>query len=304
MHDVTSHEQLWQQHIAPLLTKGRIPQAFLFVGPFFVNRKAFAQKLMRALLCEKSTPNPAVELCCAPCQFISRNEHPDVAYLGLDGTSKNIKIDQIRTIQNEIYKTPQCGLRRFVVIDPANKMNLAAANALLKILEEPPSHTMFILLAEQIQTLPATVVSRCQCYTFPILLTGEALFSGEYDLGNEARATLLKKKDQLINELYNITQGTLSPCVMVKNWADYNIEDMIWMLYLLLANLMQAKLTPTAVSTDFSRLAEHVHSRDLFRYMDSLNAILQKINHTISMNETLALESWLMHFLPALKREA
>ena len=98
--------------------------------------------------------------------MIERMEHPDVEWIKPEKNGGAIKIDQIRELQNTAYLTPQRARYRLIVIEAADRMNTASANALLKILEEPAQHTVFILIAQQLSTVLPTILSRCQIISF------------------------------------------------------------------------------------------------------------------------------------------
>ena len=139
-----------------------VSHAYLFAGPAETGKRlalAFAQ----ALLCEAPVEGEACGLCRA-CRLFSQVAHPDFHWVRPEGSS--IKIRQIREIQRTAAFRPFRGGRKLMVIEQSDKMTLEAANCLLKTLEEPPPAVHFILLAPRRQYLPATVVSRCQCFTF------------------------------------------------------------------------------------------------------------------------------------------
>lgn len=150
------------QHIA---ARQRIAGAYLFAGPRGVGKQRVALTFIAQLLCE-SEHAPCEQ--CAICTRIMQQQHPDVFGIGPDDSKATpiIAIDQIRKLQQRIQLHSLEGQYKFILIDQAETMNLAAANAALKMLEEPPAHTHFILLSSQPDRLLTTIRSRCQTVHF------------------------------------------------------------------------------------------------------------------------------------------
>ena len=142
------------------LKSNRVSHAYLFLGADGLGKKELALEFVKALLC----PSEGLESCdeCIICRKIEHQNHADVRLLTREEGSRNIKIDQIRNLQQEIIYKPYEGKRKTFIIDDADKMTLEAANSLLRTLEEPPDYAVLILLAEEINQLLPTIISRCQ----------------------------------------------------------------------------------------------------------------------------------------------
>lgn len=138
----------------------RVAHAYLFEGPDGIGKRLMALALARALLCRTG------QGCgdCPPCRKVDHNNHPDIHLLDADGAT--IKIDQVRALQKELSLRPLEGRFKICLIDGAEQFNPAAANALLKTLEEPQPNTVIILLSCQPESLLTTIRSRCQRMTF------------------------------------------------------------------------------------------------------------------------------------------
>lgn len=167
-----AHTELlpWQgpqrKQLAAQLQADQLPHALLFNGPRHVGKDRFAEAFCRLLLCE----SPADGVHCGQCKACGLTEagsHGDFRRLQPEGTSRVIKIDQVRAAVEFAYKTAAFGGRKALLITPAEALNVNAANALLKCLEEPPPGTHIILVCHQLQALPATIRSRCQNVRFP-----------------------------------------------------------------------------------------------------------------------------------------
>ncbi len=140
----------------------RVSHAYLFVGIEGVGKRTVALAFANALNCQ----NGKGEGCgrCASCRKIANNNHPDVRLVV--AKKDNILIDQIRELQREMSLALYEARYRVVIIDQAEKMNPAAANCLLKILEEPPMKTVIVLVSRTLHLLLPTIVSRCQKIVF------------------------------------------------------------------------------------------------------------------------------------------
>jgi DNA polymerase-3 subunit delta' len=166
-------------HLKTARQKGRLAHAYLFLGPEGVGKASTAQALAAALNCQ--TPLEDGDACgvCASCRRLAAGTHPD--FLVIEPTSEGhqpqIKIEQIREFRRLTSYPPLGGGWRVALIKPAEAMNDAAANALLKTLEEPPDRHLIILTAQVEADLLPTVVSRCHKLAFAPLPA--ALIAGE-----------------------------------------------------------------------------------------------------------------------------
>lgn len=149
------------------LATGRLAHAYLFVGPDGVGKRTVAWEMAKAIQCETKGED-ACERCRA-CGKVLAMAHPDVVVVEPKG--RQIMVDQIRDVQRQMMYRPLEGPRRVVIIDQAHDLNAQAANALLKILEEPPQGNLLILVARSEFSLLPTVVSRCQRLYFAPLGT-------------------------------------------------------------------------------------------------------------------------------------
>ena len=150
------------------------PHAMLVTGPPGIGKRVLAQWLARALLCEAPGAGGAPCGACPGCRYAVAGQHPDLRILEpVDITDEGAKpvewigVDRIRALTRWAELTSHRGGAKVALIDPAERMNVPAANALLKTLEEPPANTFFMLVSHQPGRLPATIVSRCQWIAAP-----------------------------------------------------------------------------------------------------------------------------------------
>ncbi|MFZ2397324.1 MAG: DNA polymerase III subunit delta' [Smithella sp.] len=162
-HDIYGHEKKIET-IRKALTQKRIGHAYLFSGISAVGKKTLALEFAKALNCEKE--NTLHDSCgeCSSCRKIQRRSHPDVFSVEADG--QFIRIDAIREIQEQMKCKPLEAKQRVFIVDDADKMNDQAANALLKILEEPSPSNRLILVTSRPYSMLPTIISRCQHVRF------------------------------------------------------------------------------------------------------------------------------------------
>lgn len=144
------------------IERGRVPNAYLFSGEEAIGKRLVATTFAKALNCLEGGADSYKG--CPSCRMIDGGTHPDVGIIVPDGTQ--IKIAQIRAIQEKLVYTPYKGRRRVYIIDNAEKMTLEASNSFLKTLEEPLGDTTIILIASRPNSLPATLLSRCEMIRF------------------------------------------------------------------------------------------------------------------------------------------
>ena len=144
------------------LINGRMSHAYLFTGSRGTGKTSSAKILAKAVNCENPVDgNPCN--CCAACKSIDSGSCMDV--LEIDAASNN-GVDQVRSLRDDAVYSPAQVRKRVYIIDEVHMLSISAFNALLKIIEEPPEHLLFILATTELHKVPATILSRCQRYSF------------------------------------------------------------------------------------------------------------------------------------------
>ena len=160
-------ENLWQQ----LAGRAQHAHAYLLHGPAGIGKRALAERLMARLLCLSPS---GLDACgnCKSCHLLAAGTHPDNFVLEPEEADKPIKVDQVRELVEFVVQTAQLGGRKVVLLEPAEAMNLNAANALLKSLEEPSGNTVLLLISHQPSRLLPTIKSRCvqQACPLPVII--------------------------------------------------------------------------------------------------------------------------------------
>jgi len=156
----------WQK-IMRAASAGRLHHAYLVVGPSGIGKRDFAEQLGRALLCVES-PEEAPCGKCPRCALHDAGTHPDINRLDWIDNAKVISVEQIRKLTSQLTLTTTYGPHRVAIINKAHTMTRAAANGLLKTLEEPGAGCVLILLADNDAHLPVTIRSRCQRVVLPL----------------------------------------------------------------------------------------------------------------------------------------
>ena len=169
----TFDEVIGQEHITRTLktqvSTGHLSHAYLFIGSRGTGKTTCARILARAVNCEHPVDgNPCCE--CPSCRSILDSTATDL--VEIDAASNN-GVDDVRALREEAVYSPTTLKRRVYIIDEVHMLSKPAFNALLKILEEPPEHLLFILATTELQKVPATILSRCQRYSFNRIKTPE-----------------------------------------------------------------------------------------------------------------------------------
>ena len=186
----TFDDVIGQPHVVQTLMNAvstkRIAHAYLFSGTRGVGKTTVARILAKALNCEQGPTGRPCDRC-ANCLEIAQGSSVDV--VEIDGAS-NTSVDDVREIRENIKFTPFRGQYRVYIIDEVHMLSNSAFNALLKTLEEPPAHVVFIFATTEIHKIPATILSRCQHYNFRRIARAEII----------ERLRHVAKQDQLIIE--------------------------------------------------------------------------------------------------------
>ena len=263
--------------------QNRLSHAYLLSGVSNADKTQFARDFAGFLLCESNVSGACGH--CRSCHLMAANNHPD--FLLIEPSEKNhaIKIDQVRALSEKITKTAHFGNYRVVIIAPADAMPVAAANALLKTLEEPVGKTIIFLVEEQAGLLPSTLLSRCQ----------KIIFSSEEANIKETDDALQRA---ILSHLENMIVREANPILFQMEWIKIPTETMIEIILKFMIDVSRIQqgvaekyLLHANDVVRLSRIAEKMHQQKL---QACLTLLLQKKSHVIrgiNLNTQLSLES-------------
>ena len=220
----TFDEVIKQNHVTQTLTNAikscRVAHAILFTGPRGTGKTTVARILAKAMNC-KEGPTPIPCNTCGSCREITSGNAVDV--FEIDGASNN-GVEQIRSLRENINYMPAHSPNKIYIIDEVHMLSISAFNALLKTLEEPPSHVMFIFATTEPHKIPVTILSRCQRHDFKLIdiesisnhmkdicskehidITEESLMLIAREAGGSIRDAL-----SLLDQLMACSEGTIS----------------------------------------------------------------------------------------------
>ncbi|HEX7814165.1 DNA polymerase III subunit delta' [Dyella sp.] len=249
MNTMPWHAEHWMR-LQSRRERGAMPHALLLAGPAGLGKRQFLRRLVKGLFCQEAHDGDACGQC-RSCLLFEAGTHPDFVSLsyGLrkDGVQRSeIVVDQVRELSARLAMASQFGGWQIAVIDPADAMNAAAANALLKTLEEPSAQTMLLLVADAPWRLPQTIRSRCQRIQFQLpsreqsldWLEGEGLQDATSALdaanGNPglawqwSREGALVRRQEVRKDLAALAGGRGETMEVVRRWLDNEPGQRLW----------------------------------------------------------------------------
>lgn len=312
---VAQWQQLWGAHMA-----NRLPHALLFTGLAGTGKAQFADAFANALLC--TAVGMGGEVCgeCHACHLVAGNAHPNKIIIAPEKAGAAIKVDQVREISEFTQQTALIGSRRIVIIQQANSMNMSAANALLKTLEEPASDSLIILVSDQLGQLPATIMSRCQRIVFPRPNKDIALrwMNAKLKSSDRSPALLLSiahgapLKALLLSEMNALTSrnalydalckpAELNPIALAAAMDEIELLELIDYFLSFLVDVLRLKLGADVVmSLDYQQSIANLQEKittdrciELIEYAQKLRA---QIMRGANFNRQLVVESLLIRW--------
>ena len=199
------------------IQKERIAHAYLFAGPRGTGKTSVAKLFAKAINCDEFKDEACDE--CNSCKSFLEGVHPDI--IEMDAASNN-GVDEIRKIVDQVSYAPILGKYKVYIIDEVHMLSSSAFNALLKTLEEPPAHVVFILATTDPQKVLPTVLSRCQRYNFSKISTFEIQKKIEDILNKEE----IKFEEKAIAEIARMAEGGMRDALsLLEQCLSYNNEE-------------------------------------------------------------------------------
>lgn len=327
------HAEAWQA-LHARHAQGRLPHALLLDGPPGIGRHAFARRLAAALLCRRPDAGTG-DACgeCPACRQFATGSHPDFRNVRLllkgeslggkkrDSDASQILIDQVRELSTTLGMSAQHGGWKVALIDPADQMLPAAANALLKTLEEPTPRTLLMLVVTHPGRLLATIRSRCQAVTLKVpsrdvalawlaerqIADGEALLAmadgaplKAMQLADEDAA---KIRHNAFDSFASVAGGREDPIAVAAAWSGADTPRLLgwlggWLVDMI--RLKQGTQAPRLDNLDLGErmqgLVEHIELNELFARFDELQRARRLV--TTQVNTQLLCEELLLSWRP------
>lgn len=310
-------DSLWQRLIRQY-QQHQLPHALLLGGSQYLGKQAFARAFAARVLCQKMDGSLSALACgvCSSCLWFFNGTHPDFLEICPEAAGKSIKIDSIRALLEKVSHTPQSGRYQVVLIVPAESMNIAASNALLKTLEQPCGHVLFLLVSHQPGTLPATIRSRCQPLRFTTPMESEALSwlqlqspKADWPLwlklaeGMPLRALSLAQPEEAktyredIHRLFALADGKLSPIAEAAACQKKEFEVLYAALWALSMDVLRVRLgcadqvIHTQYLSELQTLSKKLSIFAGFHFIDVLLDLRKKMAAKINLNACLLYET-------------
>jgi DNA polymerase-3 subunit delta' len=291
--------------------RGRVASSYLFAGEAGVGKRLTAMNFAKALNCLEPLDGDSCDRC-ASCRKIDALAHPDMAVVEPEGLGGQIKVEQVRAVEEALSLKPHEARVKFVLVDDAEQMNASAANAFLKTLEEPTPSSLIVLVSAAWERLPRTILSRCARIPFRPLSPGlaedviasrlggkRAKQAGELarlSMGRPGLAIsedLVKRRDKAIDAIDLMLAGETKPA-----WKDRReIERWFDMALILLRDIEVLAITGGTDGFVNADIAEEVARRyrgvrpegvlDVYRAVRDLRAgLIFNPNKGITWNHT------------------
>lgn len=296
---------------------GRLPHALLLHEAPGAGGDWLALWVARLVLCQSAAGAPCGA--CPGCHRVATAQHPDLQILQPIEESRQIRIEQVRTLSEELALTAHQGAYKVAILTPADTLNRFAANALLKTLEEPPALTLLILVVSQPSRLPATILSRCQRIRVRAPVRKEAVAwlevtrgAGDWDTVLDAlgEAPMLAKevdpkavaqvKAEVTRGLEDAMAGGGDCVATAERWARTELPLRLRCIENWLAEQIRAHsgndafVTKVGTTPYLRGRSEVLNSVDLFELVDAVRELKSSLDTPI--NRGLALEAILRRF--------
>ncbi len=304
---------------------GRLPHALLISGPRGVGKRSLADALVARTLC--ASPGESACGVCHGCSMLASGYHPDLLRVEPEEGKRQIRIDVIREVNAFVAQTPQQGGYRVILIAPAEAMNQAAANALLKSLEEPGQRTLFVLLADIPSRLLPTIRSRCQHWSLAVPAEAACLPWLAERLGDEQEARFWlglagglplaalaqaepesrALRQQLLETFDALVRGA-EPVAEAARLDRQSAEAILWYGIAWLEDLIRLGLSgePGELRNPdllplYRQAVKNARVRDWFRLLDYAREQRRLLAAGGNPNPQLVLEAWLVRWSALLR---
>ena len=315
----------WQaehwQGLNDRLRRDCLPHAMLLRGVSGTGKGQFALAFAQSLLCQSPVGGVACGKC-KGCLLMQAGSHPDLKIIEPEGTSKAIKIDQIRNVVEFGSQSAQFGGYRVIIISPTESMNVNASNALLKSLEEPGPKTVMLLVSHQVSGVMATIRSRCQSLDFPLPANEEGLSWLNSVVSDPEQAQLLMNvaggaplralqleqrewltdRQKIISSWVGVLKGQSNPVVVAEQWVKYPLPELLGWLQAWQVDLgkvvvgAESSVLNQDLLAQFKEMAANCHHNKVFDFYNYLLGLGRVAVSPANPNPQLLLEQMLIRW--------
>ncbi|MGD2136793.1 MAG: DNA polymerase III subunit delta' [Gammaproteobacteria bacterium] len=320
MADLYPWLEPYRESLAAVMRQGRLPHALLLSGLPGMGKGAFADYLARMLLCESPSGKDAGPCDrCPGCVQLTAGSHPDFFRVGIEDEATAIKVDQVRELSRRLGLSSHRGGYKVAVMDPAEAMNVNAANSLLKTLEEPADNTVVVLVSAFPARLSATIRSRCQHVRIDTtdrdaarrwlatqIPPGEAVAvylqlanGAPLEARHLAEADVIAARRTCFQALVGILDGNSGSLSLAQEWCrNEELREVGWLREWLM-DLLRIRMTGHSggvrsvdLLEELESLAPRLDSRIMFGQLERINRVMRMAAG--SLNRQLMTEDLLL----------
>lgn len=295
---LNTYEEIWRQ----LLNSERTPHAVLITGSRGIGKRSFASWMAGQHLGIESVKDKPYHPYVIP-------QHADLRWIQPEDGKRDIGVDQIRSLIEDLLLSSYEGIGKVAVIEPFNMMNINSSNSLLKILEEPKGNTLILLIADKMHKIPATILSRChivkinsprksQSLSFldQYMPTDDASIENSYLIESplliDSQLDFINKIDEFDKTLTGILLNGDFPLDFASKLNKEEIDLVFdWMLFFIYKMIKNNYLSTNNTDPTSSNLPSILDSQNLFLFFDKINLIRSKprgsFNFQLSLEELL-----------------
>ncbi len=329
-HDTAMPPFPWQQpawqRLCEQFHASRLPHAFLVHGVPGVGALEYAAAAARYLLCHAPLEDVACGRC-RGCSLLKAGSHPDIFRLRAEEDATQIKVDQVRECVEFVARTAHFDLRKVVIVEHADAMNINASNALLKSLEEPGADTVFILVTQRLSAILPTIRSRCQSVALQVPPLDEAQrWLQEQGLDQDKQGLLAQaggapllvrqwvqddfpaRQATLFEQLSHLLEGRVEGLRVAQDWQKQSMDELLQNLLFALDALIRDKLSHAGTAPPETRAlaqsASGLSVQLLFKLRDRLVVKMQQWRRNSNLNPAMFTEELALDWQALSRRSA